>query len=174
MSLAIDDFKARLTGGGARANLFRARINFPAFITNINTETVSFLCKTANLPASNISEIAVPFRGRPMNLAGERTFEPWTITIINDTDFAIRNAFESWVDRMGNATQAAGEANPNVYKVNMGVDQLDRGGQPIKSYEFIGVFPSAVAEISLGYEEEGIEEFEVTLQIDYFTSDTTT
>jgi hypothetical protein len=89
--LGIDDFKAKLKGGGARSNLFRCTINFPGY-ANGDVELTSFMCKGAQLPASVMTPIEVPFRGRRLQIAGDRTFEPWTVTVLNDTDFGTRNA----------------------------------------------------------------------------------
>ena len=88
--LGVDDFKSKIRGGGARPNLFKCTINFPGYAEG-DVEVTSFLCKAAQLPASVIAPIVVPFRGRQLQIAGDRTFEPWTVTIINDTDFVIRD-----------------------------------------------------------------------------------
>jgi len=95
--LGVDDFKAKLRGGGARPNLFKATINFPGY-ANGDAELTSFLCEAAQLPGSTFGIINVPFRGRILKLAGDRTFPEWTVTIINDTDFTVRNSFERWMN----------------------------------------------------------------------------
>ena len=96
--LGVDDFKSKLRGGGARPNLFKATVNFPGYAGG-DVELTSFLCKTAQLPSSIMNVMEVPFRGRQLKIAGDRTFEPWTVTILNDTDFSIRNAMERWMNR---------------------------------------------------------------------------
>ena len=97
--LGVDDFKAKIRGGGARPNLFKATINFPGY-ANGDVELTSFLCEAAQLPASIMGTIIVPFRGRQLKMAGDRTFDVWTPTIINDTDFNVRNAMERWMNGM--------------------------------------------------------------------------
>jgi len=174
MSLNIDDFKSKLTGGGARSNLFRATVTYPGYAAG-DVELTSFMCKSAQLPASTIETIAVPFRGRNLQIAGDRSFEPWTITIINDTDFAIRNAFERWMNGINAHTENTGLTNPTDYKADMIIEQLDKSGVAVKEYRFKGSFPTSVGAIDVSYDTENeIEEFEVELQVDYWESGTTT
>ena len=171
--LGVDDFKSKLTGGGARANLFKATVNFPA-IAGGNVELTSFLIKGAQLPASTIGAINVPFRGRQVLIAGDRTFEPWTINIINDTDFSIRNAFERWMNAINQHRNNTGLTNPVDYQADMQVAQLDKAGNEVKVYNFRGTFPTAVSAIDVSYESsDAIEEFTVELQVQYWESDTT-
>ena len=174
MSLNIDDFKSKLVGGGARSNLFRATVTYPGFAAG-DIELTSFMCKSAQLPASTIETIEVPFRGRQLKIAGDRTFEPWSITIINDTDFAVRNAFERWMNGVNGHEENTGRTNPTDYKADMIIEQLDKTGVAVKRYDFKGAFPSSVGAIDVSYDTENeIEEFEVEIQYDYWTSDTTT
>lgn len=174
MSLNIDDFKSKLVGGGARSNLFRATVTYPGFAAG-DIELTSFMCKSAQLPASTIETIEVPFRGRQLKIAGDRTFEPWSITIINDTDFAVRNAFERWMNGVNGHQENTGLTNPTDYKADMIIEQLDKTGVAVKRYDFKGAFPSSVGAIDVSYDTENeIEEFEVEIQYDYWTSDTTT
>lgn len=174
MSLNIDDFKSKLTGGGARSNLFRATITYPGFAAG-DIELTSFMCKSAQLPASTIEAIEVPFRGRQLKIAGDRTFEPWSITIINDTDFAVRNAFERWMNGVNGHEENTGLTNPTDYKADMIIEQLDKSGIAVKRYDFKGSFPTSVSAIDVSYDTENeIEEFEVEIQYDYWTSGTTT
>ena len=107
MSLRVDDFKAKLKGGGARPNLFRVTLNFPAYAGG-NAELTSFMCKGAQLPASTINAVDVPFRGRQLKIAGDRTFEDWSVTVINDTGFEVRNAMERWMNGMNGHTANTG------------------------------------------------------------------
>ena len=171
--LGVDDFKSKLVGGGARPNLFKATINFPAYAGG-DVELTSFLVKAAALPASTIGTINVPFRGRQVLIAGDRTFEPWTITVINDTDFKVRNAFERWMNGINQHAANTGLTNPVDYQADMQVAQLDKAGNEVKVYNFRGTFPSAVSSIELSYESgDQIEEFQVELQVQYWESDTT-
>ena len=171
--LGVDDFKSKLRGGGARPNLFKATINFPGYAGG-DVELTSFLCKAAQLPASIMGTFDVPFRGRQLKMAGDRTFEPWTVTIINDTDFAIRNAMERWMNGI-NAHQAnTGLSNPVDYQADLIIEQLDRDGSTVKTYNFRGCFPTNVAAIDVNYETvDQIEEFTVEFQVQYWESDTT-
>ena len=137
--LGVDDFKSKLRGGGARPNLFKATINFPAYAGG-DVELTSFLCEAAQLPASTIGQILVPFRGRNVKLAGDRTFETWTPTIINDTDMAVRNAMERWMNGINAHSANTGLTNPVDYEADLLVEQLDRDGSVLKTYNFRGCF----------------------------------
>ena len=173
----ISDFKAQLTGGGARANQFRVELAFPTFVPlgAVAGLQGQFLCNTAQLPASTIEPISVLYRGRPVNFAGERSFAPWSVSIYNDTNFNIRNALEQWSNGIQNNAGTNGIVNPLNYQVDMSVYQLDRNGATIKTYKFIDAFPSEVGDISLGYDQgNAIETFNVTFQYNYWTSDTST
>jgi hypothetical protein len=112
--LGVDDFKSKLRGGGARPNLFKATLNFPAYAGG-DVELTSFLCKAAALPASVMNVIEVPFRGRQLKIAGDRTFETWTVTILNDTDFSIRNSMERWMNGINAHSANTGITNPVDY-----------------------------------------------------------
>jgi hypothetical protein len=172
--LGVDDFKSKLVGGGARPNLFKATVNFPAYAGG-DVELTSFLVKAAQLPASVISTVTVPFRGRQLQIAGDRTFEPWTITIINDTDFKIRNAFEKWMNGINQHANNTGLTNPVDYQADMSVAQLDKAGNEVKVYNFRGTFPTNVSAIELSYDStDTIEEFTVELQVQYWESAGTT
>lgn len=173
MSLRVDDFKAKLKGGGARPNLFRAIVNFPGYAGG-DVELTSFLCKAAQLPASIMNVIEVPFRGRQLKLAGDRTFEPWEITILNDTDFTVRNAMERWMNGMNAHSENVGLTNPVDYEADLIVEQLDKDGSVVKTYTFRGCFPTTVAAIDLSYDTvDTVEEFGVTMQVQYWESNTT-
>lgn len=171
--LGIDDFKSKLTGGGARANLFKVLINFPGYAQG-DVELTSFLCKAAQLPASILAPIEVKFRGRTLKMAGERSFEPWTITVINDTDFRLRDAFERWSNGINNHNANTGLVNPTDYFADLAVEQLDKDGSTLKSYDLRGCWPTNVSPIELSYETEGaIEEFTVEFQVQYWEASTT-
>jgi hypothetical protein len=172
--LGVDDFKSKIRGGGARPNLFKVTLNFPGYAGG-DVELASFMCKTGQLPASTIAPITVPFRGRQLQMAGDRTFEPWSVTIINDTDFNVRDAMERWMNGMAAHTQNTGLTSVTEYEADMIVEQLNKAGDTIKTYNFVGAFPTNVSAIELAYDaNDTIEEFTVEFQIQYWTSNTTT
>ena len=184
----IDSFRSRLVGGGARPNLFEVKLVYPEGIaTSVADKELPidtrFMVKAANLPASNINVIDIPFRGRNLKIAGDRTFDIWTITVINDTSFRLRNAFEAWMNRINRVDNATGEVTPIDYQTNAYVYQLGRdvtkagssvgvseyigdsvgklGKQKatnakvevLKTYKFHGIFPTNVSAIELSYEQ---------------------
>ena len=190
----IDDFKSKLVGGGARPNLFEVKLVYPeGLATEISNEELAldtrFMVKAANLPASNINVIDVPFRGRNLKIAGDRTFDVWTITVINDTTFNIRNAFELWMNGINKHDNATGETTPVDYQTDATVYQLGRnlaqdsqsanGGKidasksdklpVLKAYELHGIFPTNLSAIELSYDQpDTIEEFTVDLQVQWW------
>ena len=168
----ITDFKSKLSGGGARSNLFECELAFPQAVSveglNDILNKARFLVKAANLPASNVAPIEVPFRGRVLKIAGDRTFDTWTITVINDTDFAIRSAFEKWMNTINRVSDNTGTTNPADYQADAFVFQLDRSGETLRKYKFYDVFPTQVAPIELSYDAQGIQEFQVELQVLYW------
>ena len=182
----LDAFKGRMIGGGARPNLFECELYFPddaipeGTTRDALTDRTRFLVKAANLPASNISPINIPFRGRNLKVAGDRTFDPWTITIINDVDFSIRTAFERWMNLINKHEDNAGITDPTLYQKDLYVKQLGRadvqGTNPVtnakipvlKQYRFLGTFPTNVSDIALSYDSsDTIEEFSVTLEVQW-------
>jgi hypothetical protein len=172
--LGVDDMKAKLVGGGARPNLFKVTMSFPSYVT-ANVELASYMCKATSMPASTIAPIAVPFRGRQLQIAGDRTFDPWSVTIINDTDFNVRNSFEQWMNGINQHKQNTGLTQPSSYMADMIVEQLDKDGTVEKTYNIRGTFPTNLGAIELSYENKNaIEEFEVELQIQYWESNKTT
>ena len=171
--LGVDDFKAKLRGGGARPNLFKATINFPGY-ANGDVELTSFLCEAAQLPASTMGTIIVPFRGRQLKMAGDRTFETWNVTVINDTDFNVRNAMERWMNGMNAHSANTGLTNPVDYEADLIVEQLGKDGNTLKTYNFRGCFPTAVSAIDLSYATDNeIERFTVEFQMQYWEATTT-
>ena len=186
----LRDFKSKLAGGGARPNLFEASINsFPTAISEAwdNSSEAEggafkFLCKSTALPASNLGSIEIPFRGRTLKVAGDRTFDDWTVTIINDEDFRLRTAFERWSNVMSQLDDATGVTNPTSYMTDAFIQQLGRGPEAgaatnnggnssiLRSYKFFDVFPVTVGEIALSYDTtDQLEEFDVTFRYQYFT-----
>ena len=187
----ISAFKSKLIGGGARPNLFEVDVTFPAAVNlgvqgdgtgTFDSENFRFLCKTAALPGSNVTPIEVPFRGRTLKVAGDRTIEPWSVTIINDEDFSHRRAFEAWIQNMAQYGDHSGLTDPNDYMGNAVVYQLGRSesnqqgtnttgdnSRILAQYRFIDIFPTSISEIGLSYDSENaIEEFTVDFQVQYY------
>ena len=169
----ITDVKSKVTGGGSRPNLFEVELAFPDSI-NIDNDVKDksrFLVKSAALPASNITPIDINFRGRILKIAGDRTFDTWTITVINDTDFAIRSAFEKWMNVINKLSDATGFNDPAEYQEDAYVHQLDRDGSTLRTYKFFDIFPTNISQMDLSYETiDTVEEFTVELQVLYFES----
>ena len=167
----ITGFKSKLVGGGARPNLFEVELAFPENlgIANDVKEKSRFLVKAAALPASNITPIEVNFRGRILKIAGDRTFDTWTITVINDTDFIIRSAFEKWMNSINKLSDATGLQNPADYQADAYVHQLDRDGSTLRTYQFYDIFPTNISQIDLSYETiDTLEEFTVEMQVHWW------
>ena len=197
----ITNFKSALRGGGARPNLFEVDItgwpgseNMGDF-GNDAKEEFQFLCKAAALPASNITPIEIPFRGRTLKVAGDRTFDTWNITIINDENFRLRSKFEQWMNGINKLSDGSGATAPGSYMGNAVVHQLGRGANqgrnattnsgggdgsagradvtPLRTYYFSDIFPTEVSEIGLSYDTtDTIEEFTVTFQVQYWVAGT--
>lgn len=173
----IGDFKAQLIGGGARANQFRAYLHFPTYVSTgaLEGARAQFLCKTASLPGSTISAIPIAYRGRELKIAGERTFQPWTVSIYNDVTFGLRNAFETWQAGIQRYAATEGKTNPADYQVELEIHQLDRNGATLKVYKFADAFPTSIGPIQLDYDQANqIETFDVEFEYNYFTSNTGT
>ena len=168
MSLRIDDLKSKLSGGGARPNLFKATINFPNYAGG-NSDLTSFLCKAAQLPSSVIGQIDVPFRGRQLKVAGDRTFENWTVTIINEDAFEVRNSFERWANGINEHRNGTGILNPADYQSDLTIEQLNRQNETIKTINLRGAFPVNVAGIDLSYDTtDTLEEYTVEFAYQYW------
>ena len=186
----LSQFKSKLCGGGARPNLFE--VSVPAFPSAIESAWGSgddaenglfkFMCKAAQLPASTIANVDVPFRGRILKVAGDRTFAPWTISVINDENFIIRTAFERWANVVSKLDDATGVTNPSSYMTDAYVQQLGRGStinsqtndgantSVLRTYKFYDIFPTNISEIALSYDTgDTIEQFDVEFQVQYFT-----
>ena len=167
----ITDFKSKMAGGGARPNLFEVELVFPdpIAIENDVKEKSRFLVKAAQLPASNITPIEVNFRGRILKIAGDRTFDTWTVTVINDVDFAIRSAFEKWMNFINKMEDATGAQDPAAYQPDAYVHQLDRDGSTLRTYKFHDVFPTNISAVDLSYETvDSVEEFTVEFQVQWW------
>lgn len=205
MAKGLMDFKTALLKGGARPNLFEISLNFPSNLTSIENgvdssvnlnKQASFLVKSAQLPAYNMGVIEVPFRGRMLKVAGDRTFEPWTVTVINDGDFKLRKAFEAWNKGINALTEnvaqlgysSGGTANSAIpYCQDMTITQLDRDGKTpsrsnangyvdatgddsnmgrIRRYKFFSAWPSSVSSIDMAYDSNDQIE-EFTVEFQY-------
>ena len=169
----ISDFKSKLKGGGARPNLFEVELTFPSGVDvqdeNEILENARFLVKAAALPSSTIAPIDVPFRGRILKIAGDRTFETWTITVMNDVSFGVRSAFEKWMNFINKLDNGTGETDPALYQVDAKVNQLDRDAGVLRKYTFKDVFPTNISTIDLSYETtDTIQEFTVEMQVHYW------
>ena len=178
----ISDFKSKLIGGGARPNLFEVELTtLPASVQGWDADIFKFMCKAANLPAQNVASIDVPFRGRTFKVAGDRTVDAWTITVINDEDFRLRRAFEEWSEQIAKLDNNLGATNPASYMVNAKVYQLGRGATAssrdnagtsnavLAEYEFVDIFPTSISQIDLSYDStDTIEEFTVEFQVQSF------
>ena len=168
---AIDDFKANLLGGGARANQFRVTITPPAGIAiGLDVRRASFLVRASNLPAQTLGEIVVPFRGRQIYIAGDRTFDDtWSTTFLNDTDFMVRTAMELWMNGINDLADGTGTSTLADYQTDLQVEQLDRDDTILKTYIFRSAWPTTVAQIDLTSDQaDAIEEFEVTWRYQHF------
>lgn len=187
----ISQFKSKLIGGGARANLFEVSVTFPGGVNlgiqndgtgSFDAENFRFMCKAAALPASSVSSIDIPFRGRSLKVAGDRSFEGWTVTVINDENFGHRRAFEAWMQNIAQYGDSSGITNPSDYMGQATVYQLGRtvAGQQgegttsgpaniLAQYKFVDIFPTGISDIALSYDSaDTIEEFTVEFQIQYF------
>lgn len=172
MAFNIEGFKGALLGGGARNSLFVVQLSTPTQVGG-NIPNSVFMVKAAQIPASTLGTIEVPYFGRQIKIPGNRTFAEWTPTIINDEDFVIRNFMENWSARINGHTGNTNSlgTTANAYKADAVVHQLGQTGNPLKSYRFVGMFPSEVSTIDLAWETEGIEEFTVTFQYDYWKAE---
>ena len=168
---AIDDFKANLLGGGARANQYRVTITPPTGIaTCLDVRRTSFLVTASNLPGMTLGEISIPFRGRSIYIAGDRTFdEGWTTTYMYDTDFMNRNGIELWMNGINDLANNTGVVAPSDYQADLTVEQLDRDDLVLKTYIFRSAWPTSVSAIELTSDQaDAIEEFEVTWRYQHF------
>jgi hypothetical protein len=168
----IDQFKAQLIGGGARANQFRVILNTPSGIaTGLIAANAQFMIRSAALPGQTITEIPVQFRGRQLYLAGDREFETWTTTVLNDTDFAIRNGIERWMNGINDLQTNTGVTNVTEYTADMVVQQLDRDDAVLKQYTLTSCWPTAISAIDLNMDTASeIETFEITWRYTSFNA----
>jgi len=171
--MKIDDFKNKLVGGGARANMYRVDGTFPAVsvaISGVNPANhIQFMASAASIPAVTTGTITTMFQGRPLVLAGDRTFQAWQITVLNDTNYPLRKAFEAWSNRINTIESNISKLGLAEYAQDWKVTQLDRAGKDIQTYKFVDCWPSDIASIALSYDQAtAIETFNVTLQYQYY------
>lgn len=168
----IDQFKAQLIGGGARANQFRVILNTPSGIaTGLIAANAQFMIRSASLPGQTITEVPVQFRGRQLYLAGDREFETWPTTVLNDTDFAIRNGIERWMNGINNLQTNTGVTNVTEYTADMVVQQLDRDDAILKQYTLTSCWPTAISAIDLNMDSANeVETFEITWRYTSFNA----
>jgi hypothetical protein len=170
MAFSVNEIKAQLTLGGARQSLFNVQFTNPA--NGVADIKVPFLAKAASIPEVRLGNIAIPYYGRKINLAGDRTYDPWNVTIINDEDFLIRNALEQWsnaINSFEGNIRTIGGSSPLLYKSDATVSQFDKSGNVIRAYIFHGIYPSDISSIDLDWEAtDRIEEFRVTFTYDFW------
>lgn len=173
--LGIDDLKGKLKSGGARPNLFKVGLTLPPAVngisgTNLNEQS-KFLIKAATLPQSSMGVIPIPFRGRQLKIAGDRVFDPWMVTVMNDTGFSIRDELEIWMNAINRHKLNEGLTDPSSYMANLTVEQLDRDGSTLKEYKMVSAFPTDLSEIAVSFDAtDTIEEYTVTFQYQYWES----
>lgn len=169
----VDQFKAALVGGGARANQFFVALSFPSYVTlgGVAAAQGSFLVNATTLPGSIITNTPVQYRGRQVNLAGERIFNPWSVQVLNDVSFNIRNAFERWMAGINDLQNNNGRTNPRDYQANITVTQLDRNNNPLKIYTLHSAYPTNLGDIALNYgSNDVVEEYPVEFTFQHFTT----
>jgi hypothetical protein len=174
MPFNISTFKSNgLVYGGARPSLFNIFLSVPQGIgiDNTSVDKFRFVCRSAELPESTVSAIDVPYFGRKVKVAGDRSFGDWSVTVMNDEDFAVRSMFETWSNALNR--MVSNIRDPNVaaenYKTDLEVIQYGKDGSAIRSYMFVGAFPTSIGAISLSWDSaSSIEEFPVTFSYDYW------
>jgi len=171
---SIEEFKAVLQGGGVRPTMFQVEMAFPDAVVVDPTQADNegtYLIKAAQLPASSVGFIDVPFRGRKLKVSGDRTFEDWTVTVTNDVSFGLRKGFEKWSEVIQNMNFALGANELNDYFATATVRQLDRDGNQLRAYKFEGIWPTEVAAVQLDFDSvDAIEEFDVTFKVQYWAA----
>ena len=164
MAFNINEFKSQLTGGGARSNLFQVQILNP--VDPSAAFKAPFMIKTAGLPASDVASFTVPYFGRQVKYAGDRTFADWEVTVINDEDFLVRNSLEAWLNAL-NSHDSNVRSLPQDYKSNALITQYSKSGDPIRTYVFEGLFPTGVSQIAMDWStNDAIQEFSATFSYD--------
>ena len=159
----INDFKAKLAGGGARANQFKVTMPFPGYAqVGGEIEELAFLCRATSLPGMQVPSFGVPFRGRNIKIAGDRTFEDWSVTIINDSEFSAMSSLEAWQQDIQELDSGVGMASNDYLLSRAFVEQLGKDDAVLARYEFFNMYPKNIAAIELNYETvDALEEFTV-------------
>lgn len=170
---STDSFKTALTGGGARGNQFVVSLSFPFFAMDSNAVNASqFLVTAAELPGQTIGKTGTMYRGREIKLAGDRTFAPWTITVINDASMNIRRSLEKWMNGINGLYDNSGYLDPFSYQVDLSVTQLNRNNDDLKTYILRDAMPLDLQPIQLNFNDnDSIEEYQVTFEFQYFETD---
>jgi hypothetical protein len=173
MAFNVSEFRSQMQFDGARANLFDVEMNFPSFALPGNaSKKMQFQCKSAQLPGTTVNAVPVQYFGREVKFAGNRTFADWTVNIINDEDFSVRNAFERWLNGVNSHrtnVRAAAAGGPTSYGVDAVVKHYGKTGKVLKSYKFIGLFPVDVSPIDLDWgNNDTIEEYTVTFSYQWW------
>jgi hypothetical protein len=179
MAFNVNEFRAKLEKGGARSNLFEVVLAVPVAAAAFPTEEFTFMCRATSLPASRVGVISVPYFGREVKMAGDREFDDWNVTVINDETFDVRNAFERWQSAVAsyatvgnNQRQLGVTSNPNSYVATAAINQLGKEGDVVKTVQIINIFPQEIGAIELSWDQSTeIETFDVTFAYDYFISD---
>lgn len=180
MAFNVNDFRGKLQRGGARNNLFEVILANPnGAAAGLNTEQLSFMCKSTQVPSSSTGTIDVPYFGRSIKVPGDREFQPWNITVINDETFDLRSAFERWQSAIASFSTAVNsqrtlgaDSNPFSYTSTGTINQFGKDGTVIKTYTLVNVFPVEVGQMQLAWDANNqIQEFDVIFAFDYFTSD---
>lgn len=172
-AFSVEGFRAALQNGGARSNQFRVQLNFPAFVSSgfYAADAAQFLVTAASLPGSTVNQTMLYYRGREVKLAGERVFQPWSITVINDTGFTMRNAFDEWMNGINNLADNSGLLVPSDYQSDFTVTQLDRNSMPLKAYSLQSAFPVDVTDVPLDFgANDQISSFNVTFAYQTYTT----
>ena len=173
---SIEQFKGVLKGGGVRPTMFQVSLSFPEGVVSDGLSAdgdrrVTFLCKGASLPPSTISNIPIPFRGRELKVAGDRSFADWSVTVINDDSFLIKNAMEKWSEKIQRHNFALGETSLDQYFSDGYVRQLDRDATVLRTYAFRGIWPTEISAIDLSFDPAGsVEEYQVNFCVQYWTA----
>ena len=179
MPFNITEFRGQMKFDGARPNLFEVRLAFPSVAGAGDAQSrISFFCRSAQLPGSTVGTVIVPYFGRETKFAGNRQFQDWTLQVLNDEDFTIRNGFEKWMNALN--THVTNLRNPAAlstfaYSTDAEVIQYGKGGNKIKVYKFKGCFPVDLSPIDVSWDaNDQIEEYSVTLAFQYWESQGTT
>jgi hypothetical protein len=179
MAFNVAEFRSNMVGDGARPNLFQVTLTFPTFVANGSAagQKTTFMAKTAQLPGSTVNSFPVYYFGRELKFAGNRSFADWSLQIINDEDFVVRNAMESWLNSINSHTtnvRNGAAVSPSSYSVDAEVTQYGKAGEALKTYKFVGLFPVDLAPIDLDWgSNDSIEEYGVTFAYQWWEAVTT-